>query len=372
MLSSPLAMKAMLLAAGHGERMLPLTRLMPKPAIPVLGRPLAAIVLHRLALRGISTAVVNLHHQPDVLRGILGDGSELGLKELFYSYEDPILGTAGGLRKAAPFLRGGETILVRNADFLADIDLSEVTAAHLASGCMVTMVLAPHRPRYTVVEVDRNGRVLSFGGTPRADASRVADRCLFTGLQLLEEEALDRIPPDVPKDLVRDLYRDLVLEGEVASYVHRGFWWEFGTPLDYLEGSLELLKMDPNQRLRVATTDPTEPIGEAIVALGTGADFHAGVELRGGVALGFASLVAEGSRIEDSVIMPEAWIGPGSKLRRAIVGPGTEIPADFRGEDVLICSDPDPGASLPAETERLGGLLVRRLQGDVRPSPKSV
>lgn len=363
-------MKAMLLAAGLGERMLPLTKLLPKPAIPVLGRPLAAIVLHRLALRGISTAVVNLHHQPEVLRGILGDGSELGLSKLIYSHEDPILGTAGGLRKAATFLRGGETILVRNADFLADIDLSAVIASHLASGCMVTMVLAPHRSLYTVVEVDRDGKVLSFGGSPRAEAGRVAERCLFTGLQLLEEEALERIPPEVPSDLVRDLYRDLVLEGQVASYVHRGFWWEFGTPLDYLDGSLELLRMDPNQRLRVATTDPTERIGEATVALGTGADFHTGVELRGGVALGFASLVAEGSRIEDSVIMPEAWVGPGSQLKRAIIGPGTEIPAGFRGEDVLICTDPDPGGSLPPQTERLGGLLQRRLQALAGPSAK--
>src|SRR5262249_37451135 len=116
MLSSRLTMKAMLLAAGLGERMRPLTDLLPKPALPVLGRPLAVIVLHRLALQGMSTVVVNLHHRPDALRELLSDGRELGLKHLIYSFEETILGTAGGLRNAARHLRGGDTILVRNAD----------------------------------------------------------------------------------------------------------------------------------------------------------------------------------------------------------------------------------------------------------------
>lgn len=360
MLSSRTIMKAMLLAAGFGERMLPLTNQLPKPAIPVLGRPIAVLVLHRLALEGIASAVVNLHHLPDAMKALLGDGVDLGLGSLAYSFEESILGTAGGLRKAAPYLRGGETILVRNADFLADIDLRQVTATHLAGGCAATLVLAPHRPGYTAVEVDDAGRVLSFGGRPAADPSRVAARYMFTGFQLLEEEVLDRIPPEGRSDLVRDVYIDLAREGRIGSHLHSGFWWEFGTPVDYLEGSLRLLALDPRDRARVAETDPVVKIGDATVAVGTGADFHAGVELRGRVALGLASLVAEGSRIEDSVIMPEAWVGPGTTLTRTIVAPGAEIPAGTHFENALVCSDTDPSAPLHAETERSGGLLVRR------------
>jgi NDP-sugar pyrophosphorylase family protein len=295
------------------------------------------------------------------MKTLLGDGSALGLTRICYSQEEKLLGTAGGVRRAAPFLRGGETILVRNADFLADIDLTEVTAAHLASGCMVTLVLAPLRPGYPAVEVDEAGRVLSIGGKPKADPHRIAGRYLFTGFQLMEEEVLDRIPAEDPSDLVRDVYRGLVAEGQIASYVHNGFWWEFGSPQDYLEGSLSLIGMDQGSRLKVATTDPVEKIGPATVAVGTGADFHVGVELSGRVALGFASLVAEGTHIEDSVIMPEAWVGPGSCFKRTIVAPGTEVPAGFRSEDALVCSDTSSEAPLPPDTERLGGLLVRRL-----------
>lgn len=354
-------MKAMLLAAGVGERMLPLTRLLPKPAIPVLGRPMAVQILNRMALDGISTAVVNLHHQPEKMKALLGDGHDLGLSRLHYSYEETILGTAGGVRNAAPFLRGGETILVRNSDFLADIDLSEVTAAHLASGCAVTLVLSPSRPGYPVIEVDRAGHVLSLGGKPPADPHKVAGEYLFAGLQLMEEEVLDRIPPDHPRDLVRDLYYSLARSGQIASYVHRGFWWEFGSPLDYLEGSLLLIDLENEDRLRVAKTDPVERLGDASVAAGPGAEFHAGVSLRGRIALGFASLVAEGTLLEDSVVMPEAWIGPGSELRRTIVAPGTEVPAGFEIQNALLCPDTDPHLPLPPETERTGGLLVRRL-----------
>lgn len=354
-------MRAMLLAAGLGERMLPLTKLLPKPAIPVLGRPLAVLILHRLAQEGISSAVVNLHHHPEKMRALLGDGSDVGLTRVCYSEEKTILGTAGGVRKAAAFLRRGGTILVRNSDFLADIDLSEATAAHLASGSMVTLVLAPQRPGYTVIEVDASGHVLSLGGQPQADPGKVAGRYIFTGFQLMEEEVLDRIPHSYPSDLVRDLYRGLAAKGEISSHVHRGFWWEFGSPSDYLEGSLELIGMDPGRRLGVALTDPVEHMGGAAVALGAGADFHSGTELRGRVALGFASFVGEGTAVEDSVIMPEAWIGPGSSLKRSIVGPATEVPAGFQGEDVLVCSDPDPAAPLPPDTERVLGLVVRSL-----------
>jgi len=236
----------------------------------------------------------------------------------------------------------------------------DLTATHLASGCLVTLVLVPHRPGYTPVLVGPQERVLSFGGRPPVEPSDVAGQYLFSGLQLMDEEVLDRIPTDRPSDLVRDVYMSLASEREIACHLHTGFWWEFGTPADYLEGSLELIQMEAQDRARVAKGDPVERVGDALVAVGTGADFHQGVELRGSCALGFASLVAEGSVLEDTVVMPEAWIGPGVKLRRSIVASGVEVPSGFEGENVLICPDTDPDAALPPETDRVQGLLVRR------------
>jgi NDP-sugar pyrophosphorylase family protein len=356
-------MKLMLLAAGHGERMLPLTRTVPKPAIPVLGRPIAIQILHRLATLGVDRAVVNLHHLPDRLRSLLGEGKDLGLQRIDYSLEEEILGTAGGIGRAADLLRGSKTILVHNSDFLSDIDLSAVIAAHLASGCPVTLVLTGARPGYTPVEVDDEGRVVSIGGRPEPASGAGSGSFMFTGCQILDEEILDRIPSDRPSDIIRDIHIDLIGDRKVASYVHGGFWWEFGSPRDYLEGSIRLLDMPGKDLARVARTDPVDTIGDAKVALGAGADFHNGVSLHGRVALGLASLVAEGSEVEDSVIMPEAWVGPGCRIRRAIIAPGVELPAEFEVEDAMVCARTGPDPETLSGVETVGGLLVRRLDG---------
>jgi len=361
MLSSRPVMKAMLLAAGIGERMLPLTKLLPKPAIPVLGRPIAMLVLHRLALEGISSAVVNLHHHPDKMRSLLGEGTNVGLPRIFYSHEETIQGTGGGVRRAAEFLRGDETILVRNSDFLADIDLREVTAAHLAGGCTITLVLAPHRPGYTPVEVDDKGRVLSFGGRPPADPARVAGRYLFTGFQLMEPEVLDWIPADRPSDLVRDLYIRLAGEGQICSYIHNRFWWEFGSPAEYLERVHRPARDErPGARAggedgpggadrggdRGARRRSRFPLGRRATR-----ESRPGARLPGRRRIAHRGLGGDARGV----------IGPGVELTRAIVAPATEIPAGMRIENALVCPDPDPNAALPPHTERVGELLLRSL-----------
>ncbi len=359
-------MKGMVLAAGLGERMLPLTLTVPKPALPVLGRPMILEILRLLALQGVTSVAVNLHHLPERLGQVLHEAKSLGVDHLHLSPEETILGTAGGLRHAARFLRGSGTILVRNADFLADVDIVRAAMAHRASGCLATLVLGPSRPGYTVVEVDRTGRVLSLGGQPAPDPARVAGKRFFTGLHFLEEEVLDRIPARGASDIVRDVYRGLAAEGKLGSVDHSGAWFDFGTPKDYLDGSLGLLDLAPDLRAAMLETDPVRNLGQATVALGPGADFHHGVEIRGRAAIGFAARVGEGSRIDDSLILEEAWIGPGCRLRRAIVGPGTELPAGFELEDAVVCGDALPAAELPSHTERRDGLLVRRLEGGGR------
>lgn len=350
-------MKAMVLCAGLGERLLPLTRTLPKPALPVLGRPLICQILARLAREGIREAVVNLHHIPSRVVEAVGDGAALGLERVDYSHEPEILGTAGALRRAAAHLRGEETILVHNGDFLSDIAVGEVAEFHAGSGCPATLVVAAHRPGFTEIHVAGH-RVLGFGGTRRPRGS--AETYLFTGFQVLSADLLERIPAGRPSDLVRDLYRGLAAVRQVAAYVHEGFWWEFGSAPAFLEGCLRLFDLPPERRTRIAHTDPIRDLDGARLAAGPGADLHAGgIALRGRVALGFASLVGEGSSLEDTVVMNEAWIGPGCSLRRVIVGPETEVPAGCTIEEAIVCPDLDPTESLPEGTQRRDGLLVR-------------
>jgi NDP-sugar pyrophosphorylase family protein len=353
-------MKAMLLAAGEGRRMLPLTRTLPKPAIPVLGRPMVVQILRKLARAGVDEVVVNLHHLPDVVREVVARHEGPALPRVRYSFEEVILGTAGGLRHAASKLRGSGTIAITNSDFLTDADLPGALAAHRASGALATLVLTPWRPGYGAVEIAADGRVLSLAGEPEADPADVSGRYVFTGLHLMEEEVLDRIPEKYPSGIVTHVYRDLAREGRLGSTIHTGFWWEFGSPELYLEGSLALLRLAAAARAAVSEeVDAVTETGTAKVAVGAGAKWHDSAVLRGHVALGLASRIGEGTSLEDTIVMPEAWVGPGSRLRRCIVGQGIEVPAGFRADDALLCG----GEPLDLDADRAGarahGLTVQ-------------
>lgn len=349
----------MLLAAGLGERFRPLTYTLAKPAIPILGRPLALLLATRLREVGATRIVVNLHHRPETLRAALDEADDDTRNRLRYTEEPVLLGTGGGLRNAGALLRGDGPILVHNSDALTDIPLEEVIERHRAGPFRATLVLAPHRPGYTEVRAGDDGRIRAIGrhGDPTAGPS-----FLFTGVHVLDEDLLDRLPEDAPSDIVRDVYLDLMREETLGSWVHDGFWWEFGTPETYLEGSLRLLAMAADDRARVGQTDPVRRIGDADAAVGPGADLHAsGISVRGRAVLGMATLVGEAAEVEDSVVLPGAWVGPGCRLHRVIVGPGTEVPAGLDLESLLVCPDTGELVDLPRGCERFGGLLARRL-----------
>lgn len=351
-------MRAMMLSAGRGVRMRPLTFSLPKAAMPVLGRPISVQLLNRLARLGVEEAVVNLHHLPGAVRETLGGGTEAGLPPVRFVFEPELLGTGGGIGNAAPLLRGAGPILIHNCDFLADIDVAGLLDAHRASGRLATLALAPARDGYSAVEVDGNGLVLSLGGLPVARPHWITDRLLFTGCHIIEENVLELIPEGRPSDIVADVYRKLAERGQVGYHLHEGFWWEFGSPHLYLDGTMALIDLPAARRKEIAIHDPVRNVGDARVAVGTGVQIHGSARVTGRAAIGFATFVSENVELEDSVIMPESWIGPGCRLRRVVVGPGVEIPAGFEAEDAIVCTHPGTSASIPPSCAREDGLVV--------------
>lgn len=330
--------KVMVLAAGRGERMQPLTAAIPKPAVPVLGRPLIREVLGRLSADGWRDVTLNLHHLPERLEAMLGDGSSSGLDALHYSLETDLLGTGGGLRHAERHLRGHGTILVRNSDFLADIDLEAALGTHLASGCPATLVMTGARDGYTKVPVDAAGHVLGFGDLDPEREARVAGRWLFTGYHFIEEEILDRLPADGPSDIVAAAYRTLAAERRLATHVADGFWWEFGTPATYLEGTLRLLAMDDGRRTGILDGDPVDLVEGHPVALGAGADLAGPEVIAGPCAIGARSRVEPGARVRESVVLSDAAIGRNARLTRCIVGPDAVVPSGADLADTIVCA----------------------------------
>lgn len=221
-------MQAILLAAGFGTRLWPLTVDRAKPAVPFLGRPLIAGLVERLKEGGFDRIVVNTHHQPDSIRAALADHPDV-----LFSHEPEILGTAGGPARARDtgLLAADRDTLIVNGKLYTEIDFGGVMRAHRASGAAVTMALRknPSRAHFREVLVT-DGWVSGFG------AGRIPEGPtphLFTGIHAIAPSVLGAMRAEF-SDTIRDVYPPLIEAGSVAAHLaDEGRWWEFSTPERY-------------------------------------------------------------------------------------------------------------------------------------------
>ena len=309
-------MKGMVLAAGLGLRMRPLTLVRAKPVLPVLNRPLLHWTLEHLARHGVDDVIVNLHHLPDSVTEAVGDGGDLGLR-IRYVHERPILGTAGGPRAVRDVL-GDEPFLLVNGDILFDFDLGDLLARHRSSEARATLALLPNPdPKtYGSIVTDPTGRVLSLAGLPRRARGT---RSLFTGVHVLDPALLDRLPKG-PSDSVRDLYAPLVAEGERVDGVRvHGAWHDFGRPSLYRDTQLRLL---PGRGRDRALVHP-----RALVS--------AGARLRRSV-VGPGARVGGDALVERSVLWDQATVEAGARVEGAIVVCGAVVRQGERARGVAV------------------------------------
>lgn len=229
-------MKAIILAAGLGTRLRPMTDSLPKPLLPVGGRPVIVYNLLLLKRYGITEAIINLHYQADKIIRALGDGTQYGMT-IRYSREPEILGTAGGVRKAARWLAQG-SFLVVNGDILVDVNLDRLVEFHYRKRALVTMVLRkdPDPDAWGAVEVDEQGRIRQLLGKLNACGERLTT-LMFTGVQVMQPRALDYIPARGFASLI-DTYLAMLRQGErVLGYPMRGYWLDIGTAARYREAN---------------------------------------------------------------------------------------------------------------------------------------
>jgi mannose-1-phosphate guanylyltransferase len=227
-------MKAMVLAAGHGTRLHPLTEQIPKALVPVAGRPMIEYSLLLLKRYGIRDIIINLHHLGDQIERYLGDGAQLGL-QISYSKEPELLDTGGGLLKAKPFFQGGPFIVI-NTDVLIDVSLSELIEFHTKKGAAASLVLRPDplADQYGSMEIDSAGTIHRFLQTRSVSApSGPTTKLMFTGLQVLEPRVFDYMEPEdgVRKfSTTKDTYPRMLLHQEkLFGFRFDGFWQDVGT-----------------------------------------------------------------------------------------------------------------------------------------------
>jgi len=235
-------MKAMVLAAGLGTRLRPLTEETPKALLPVAGRPLIHYPLLLLKRYGITDIVMNLHHHGKKIVDALGDGRALGLR-LHYSWEPAILGTGGGIKQARRLL-GDTTFLVINSDILIDLNLDKVVEFHHRRKAAVSMVVRTDADaaRYGAIELDGQDRIRTIigrggRGERGSDEAGTLRQLMFTGVHILEPSVFDAIPGHGFSSIT-DVYIAMLQKDErLFGYVMKGAWMDLGTPECYEEAN---------------------------------------------------------------------------------------------------------------------------------------
>ncbi len=340
------ATTAMILAAGLGTRMGPLTRRRAKPALRLFDLPLIAWPMAFLARAGVRHLVVNLHHLPRTLEPDLDRFSrQLGL-QLRLSLEPEILGTGGGLGAAAALLleSGPATMLLLNGDSLFFGDLTAAGEAHRAGGAEASMLLQPPPPagRYGLVQTDEQGRVVSIAGKPEP-AEPPADQWMFIGIHFLESALLRRIPAGRAVDINAEVYRGMIGAGETVGGVPvSGSWLDFGTPRQFLDSALAILT-DRASGTGVYPL-PLEPPGLFHDAgpsyCGPGVHISPDVQLRS-AAVYQTCVVGQGSSLTRCLLMENCRVGREVRLEDCLVGPDTVLPEGFTARGELLAQGTD-------------------------------
>jgi mannose-1-phosphate guanylyltransferase len=318
----------MVMAAGLGTRLRPLTYEVPKPMVPVVNRPVMEHILALLRRHGFDEVVANLHWFPDTIRERFGDGSELGV-DLTYSHEDELLGTAGGVRNVAEFF-GQEPFLVMAADALTDIDLRALRAAHEANEGVATLAVkrVPNVSEFGVVITGSDGRIQGFQEKPdRAEALSDLASCM---IYVLDREIFDYFPDQPVVDFAMDVFPAL-LESDVPFCVHEtdSYWNDVGSLPEYLQGNLDAVEGAVDVEPAGELVDPEggeealergDPGVDGRVLAAEGCEIGAGVRLDGPLVLGEGCAIGAGAQVKESVVLPGAEVPPGALVASAVYG----------------------------------------------------
>lgn len=355
-------MKAIILAAGRGTRLRPITNAVPKPMMPILNKPVMEILVELLERHGSRQILVNTSYLPAEIERYFRDGSRFGV-EMAYSFEgyavggrlvDRPLGSAGALKKIQE--RSGffdETFVALCGDAIIDVDLTELVRFHREKGAVATLALL-EVPReqissYGVAVVNGDGRILEFQEKPAAQEAK--STTVNTGIYVFEPEIIERIPSGTCYDIGRELFPALIEEGAAFYGANLPFQWlDIGKVSDYynvvqmaLRGEVRGLPVPGTQvapGIRVgldARVDLSRCRIEPPVYLGGGTTLEPGCTIIGPAAIGQGCVVASGAQVEKSVLFDYVRVGPSAQVRERIIGNGYCVDPGGTAIDLAQC-----------------------------------
>jgi mannose-1-phosphate guanylyltransferase/phosphomannomutase len=321
-------MKAMVMSAGIGTRLRPLTYNIPKPMFPIVNKPVLEHVLELLRKHNIKEVVVNLHAHQAMIRNYFGDGSRLGMK-INYSEEKKLMGTAGGVKKVEHFF--DDTFLVMSGDGLTNINLTDVINFHRKRRAFGTMVLKriDTRFEYGIALTKRGGQIKQFVEKP--NWSSVFSNTVNTGIYVFRPEIFRYIPKAKFYDFARDVWPKLLKRGErIFGYETEEYWCDIGNLLEYRRGQNDALegkiKLDiPGER------------GNRNVWIGKGTQVAPGVKIKGPCVIGKNCTLKKNAFIGGfSTIGNNSIIGEGVRLRNCILWNGVHVRKNVKLVNCII------------------------------------
>ncbi|MCL6086988.1 MAG: NDP-sugar synthase [Actinobacteria bacterium] len=327
--------KAMVLAAGLGTRLRPLTDLISKPMTPIVNKPVMEHIIELLIQHGFKKIVCNLHWYPEAIRNFFGDGAKYNIK-ITYSYEPELLGTAGGVKKVEAFFEG-KTFLILSGDALTDIDLTDLMEFHRKKGGICTLVLTEvdDPSLYGVVIADNSSRITGFQEKPLMGEAK---SCLAnSGIYVFEPEIFKYIPYGTFYDFGRDLYPKLLEKGiPYYGYKHDRYWNDVGSLEQYQQGNFDALEG------KVKVCIPGQQINEGIwlgknciieedvimippIVIGNNCTVKKGAKLYGPIIVGDNTIIDERAIMYRGIKWGSGYIGKDASLIGAITGYDTKI-----------------------------------------------
>ncbi len=318
-------MKAMILAAGFGLRLRPLTNFLPKSMIPISNKPLLEYIIRCLKQAKIEDIVINLHHLPKIITDYFKDGESFGVK-IQYSLEKEILGTGGGIKAVEPFLKD-DLFFVINSDIAFELNFKDVVNFHKKNNALITMVLREDKnaEKHGLIEIDKSCRVRRFLNHNLRKTPLVPKKTMFTGIALFDPRALKEFPDKGFCDIAKEIYpkflkKDLPLFG----YVTKKYWLDIGRPKNYLHLQKDILlgkvfkKIGDNKpslnriRYNGAKIIPPLIIGENLV-------LKKNSIIGPFTSIGRNCTIKEGCTLKNSILWDNTTLTENSKIENSIV-----------------------------------------------------
>ncbi|MGH9550296.1 MAG: sugar phosphate nucleotidyltransferase, partial [Terriglobales bacterium] len=317
------AMKAMVLAAGVGSRLDPLTSQVPKPLVPVVNVPVMQHILQLLGAHGFTDICANLHYLPEKIVEYFGDGTRFGIN-LHFKHEPKLSGDAGGVRSCRSFLEDG-TFIVLMGDLLTDADLSAIVNEHKAKKALASIAVkaVPHEElhRFGVVVRDKDGFITGFQEKPQAEEA--LSNMISTGIYVFEPEVFEHIPAEGEYGFGRQLFPKLVQDGlPVLGIEIKTYWSDVGTIAQYRESNFDALQ----GLVKLNRPGTKKQMGAAEVWLGEGATIDDGCTLSGTIMIGKNSKIGRGTTLSGSVILgDDCIVEPNSSVHDSVVWSGCRV-----------------------------------------------